>query len=133
MELKYLDSKKGTYKFDDMRFNAIRIGLKPNLTIGGAMNPQNTKKFGLTSVIVPDIDIPYTDEFGKPLTNKDMYVKAAIQEILKDKNFNDTVDNKFNPKDWNKSEETYKKVMEEAYRRVNEKPEGTFKDLVTLD
>lgn len=133
LELKYLDSKKGTYKFDDMRFNAIRIGLKPNLTIGGAMNPQNTKKFGLTSVIVPDIDIPYTDEFGKPLTNKDMYVKAAIQEILKDKNFNDTVDNKFNPKDWNKSEETYKKVMEEAYRRVNEKPEGTFKDLVTLD
>lgn len=133
LELKYLDSKKGTYKFDDMRFNAIRIGLKPNLTIGGAMNPQNTKKFGLTSVIVPDIDIPYTDEFGKPLTNKDMYVKAAIQEILKDKNFNGEEDKNFNPEGWNKSEETYKKVMEEAYRRVNEKPKGTFKDLVTLD
>lgn len=133
LELKYLDSKKRTYKFDDMRFNAIRIGLKPNLTIGGAMNPQNTKKFGLTSVIVPDIDIPYTDEFGKPLTNKDMYVKAAIQEILKDKNFNGEEDKNFNPEGWNKSEETYKKVMEEAYRRVNEKPKGTFKDLVTLD
>lgn len=133
LKLKYLDSKKGDYKCDDMRFNAIRIGLKPNLTIGGAMNPQNTKKFGLTSVIVPDIDIPYTDEFGEVLTNKDKYVKAAIQDILKDKKFNDKKDENFNQKDWKKSEETYKKVMEEAYRRVNEKPEGTFKDLVTLN
>lgn len=136
LELKYLDSKKGTYKFDDMRFNAIRIGLKPNLTIGGAMNPQNTKKFGLTSVIVPDIDIPYTDEFGEVLTNKDKYVKAAIQEILKDKRFNGTVDDKFNPEDWDESEETYKKVMEEAYRRVNkdiDDKKTTIKDLVRLD
>ncbi len=136
LELKYLDSKKGTYKFDDMRFNAIRIGLKPNLTIGGAMNPQNTKKLGITSVIVPDIDIPYTDEFGKVLTNKDMYVKAAIQDILKDKTFDKVKDDKFNQKDWNKSEETYKKVMEEAYRRVNKDIDNkkiTIKDLVTLD
>ena len=136
LELKYLDSKKGTYKFDDMRFNAIRIGLKPNLTIGGAMNPQNTKKLGIRSVIVPDIDIPYTDEFGKPLTNKDIYVKAAIQDILKDKNFNGTVDDKFDPKDWDKSEETYKKVMTEAYNRVNKDIDDNqieIKDLVRLD
>lgn len=136
LELKYLDSVKRTYKYDDMRFNAIRIGLKPNITIGGAMNPQNTKKLGITSVIVPDIDIPYTDEFGEVLTNKDKYVKAAIQEILKDKRFNGTVDDKFNPEDWDESEETYKKVMEEAYRRVNkdiDDKKTTIKDLVRLD
>lgn len=136
LELRYLDSVKGTYKYDDMRFNAIRIGLKPNITIGGAMNPQNTKKLGITSVIVPDIDIPYTDEFGEVLTNKDKYVKAAIQEILKDKRFNGTVDDKFNPEDWDESEETYKKVMEEAYRRVNkdiDDKKTTIKDLVRLD
>lgn len=136
LELKYLDSKKGPYKFDDMRFNAIRIGLKPNLTIGGAMNPQNTKKLGITSVIVPDIDIPYTDEFGEVLTNKDMYVKAAIKDILKDKKFNDKEDKNFNPKYWDKSEETYKKVMEEAYRRVNKDIDDKnieIKYLVTLN
>lgn len=121
MDLKYLDSSKGDYKFDDMRFNAIRLELKPNMVIGGAMTPQRTKKFGITSVIVPDVDIPYTDEFAKPMTNKDMYLNKFIKEILKDKKFGkeEKFDDKFEEEGWNTKEDTYVKVMEEAYRRLN--------------
>lgn len=134
LPLIYLDNNKGDYKFDDMRFNAIRMELKPGTTIGGSINPQKTKKFGLTSFIVPDIDIPYTDEFGEVLTNKDMYVKAAVKEILKDKTFNGTEDKNFNSDKWDKSEETYRRVMTEAYRRVNEgASEDKFKKLVKVD
>ena len=133
MGLKYLDPSKGDYKFDDMRFNAIRVELKPNMVIGGAMTPQRTKKFAITSVIVPAVDIPYTDEFGKPMTNKDMYLNKIIQDILKDKKFGEegTVDEKFKSEGWDKKEETYIKVMEEAYRRLNEKYESKIVPLVT--
>ena len=137
MGLKYLDSKKGDYKFDDMRFNAIRFALNPNMEIGGPLTKQKSKKFAITSVIVDDIDIPYTDEFGKALTNKDMYVKAAIEDIKVDQKFgtDEKVEN-FDVKKWNESEDTFKKVMEEAYRRVNAKikaGEISIKYLVTVD
>lgn len=134
LNLGYLDSKKGNYNYDDMRFNAIRIGLNPNITIGGALTPQKIKKLGVTSVIVPDIDIPYTDEFGNPLTNKDMYVKAEIENILKngiDKDGN----KKTYTKDDLKNEEKFREIMTEAYKRVNDKidkKEITIKNLVTI-
>lgn len=138
LQLAYLDSKKGKYKFDDMRFNAIRIGLKSGLRIGGPTDPVNTKKLGITSVIIPKVDIPYTDEFGNPLTNKDKYVQEAIGKIIKDLKFNDKEDKTFKFFDdgkpiWNKSEDSFTKVMEEAYRRVNKMAENTFKTLVTVD
>ena len=134
LELKYLDSSKGTYKNDDMRFNAIRIGLKPNITIGGAMTPQNTKKLGITSVIVPEIDIPYTDEFGNPLTNKDMYVKAEIEKILKAGiEQGEGIKPKKFTKDDLKNEEKFREIMAEAYKRVNVKSEETFKKLVIVE
>lgn len=134
IELKYLDSKKGKYKYDDMRFNAIRIGLKPNITIGGAMTPQNTKKLGITSVIVPEIDIPYTDEFGNPLTNKDMYVKAEIEKILKAGiEQGEGIKPKKFTKDDLKNEEKFREIMAEAYKRVNVKSEETFKKLVIVE
>lgn len=133
LKLGYLDSKKGDYNYDDMRFNAIRIGLNPNITIGGALTPQKKKMLGITSVIVPDIDIPYTDEFGDPLKNKDMYVKAEIEKILKDGiTQKDGTITKFDKNNWNKSEETFRKVMEEAYDRVNKLDQSTFKPLVTI-
>ncbi|WP_072469751.1 hypothetical protein [Urinicoccus massiliensis] len=130
MDLKYLDPSKGDYKFDDMRFNAIRVELKPNMVIGGAMTPQRTKKFGITSVIVPDVDIPYTDEFGKPMTNKDMYLNKFIKEVVNDEKFTKTIDG-FDKDNWNTKEESYVKVMEEAYRRLNEKYESKIVPLVT--
>lgn len=132
LKLQYLDTSKGTYKNDDMHFNAIRIALKPHLKIGGAMDETKTKKFGITSVIVPDIDIPYTDEFGKALTNKDIYVNAAIEEFL-----NADTDKKY--KDYLNNEELFREVMEKAYKKVNDlinsqnKSEKiTIKDLVTI-
>ena len=135
LNLEYLDNSKATYNNDDMRFNAIRIGLKPNLAIGGAIEPIKTKKFGLTSVIVPDVDIPYTDEFGKALTNKDMYVKEEIERIIRDEKFIKA--NNIKPFDdngkpiWDKSEESYVKVMKEAYKKVNDRIK-TFKPLVEI-
>ena len=123
MALAYLDPSKGTYKFDDMRFNAIRVELKPNITIGGAITPQKTKKFGITSVIVPDVEIPYTDEFGKPLTNKDMYVNKEVRDILA--NGITTGEGaskkttKYEAKDL-MNEEKFIKIMTEAYKRVND-------------
>lgn len=130
LKLQYLDTSKGNYKNDDMRFNAIRIALKPHLKIGGAMDETKTKKFGITSVIVPDIDIPYTDEFGKALTNKDMYVKEAIEEFLKSNE---------QYKDYLGNEEKFRKVMQEAYKKVNDKIDAqnesekiTIKYLVTI-
>lgn len=138
LQLAYLDSKKndGKYKYDDMRFNAIRIGLNPNITIGGALTPQKIKKLGITSVIVPDIDIPYTDEFGNPLTNKDMYVKAEIEKILKDGiEQGEGIKPKKFTKDDLKNEEKFKEIMTEAYNRVNAKIENNqieIKDLVTI-
>ena len=136
IKLGYLDSKKndGNYKYDDMRFNAIRIGLNPNITIGGALTPQNIKKLGITSVIVPDIDIPYTDEFGNPLTNKDMYVKAEIENILKNGIDKDGIKKTYT-KDDLKNEEKFREIMEEAYKRVNakiNKKEIEIKNLVTI-
>ena len=139
LKLGYLDSKKGDYKYDDMRFNAIRIGLKSGLRIGGPTDPVQTKKLGITSVIIPEVDIPYTDEFGNPLTNKDKYVQEAIGEIIKDHKFNNTEDKTFKFFDesgkpiWNKSEDSFRKVMEEAYSRVNKMDEKNFKPLVTVD
>ena len=121
LNIGYLDSKKGSsYKNDDMRFNAIRIELKPNTTIGGAMNPQKTKKLGISSVIIPELDIPYTDEFGNPLTNKNMYVKEEMEKIFKD-GINQGQDPKKYSKDDLNDEEKFREIMAEAYRRVNEK------------
>lgn len=134
LNLGYLDSKKGDYNYDDMRFNAIRIGLNPNITIGGALTPQKIKKLGVTSVIVPDIDIPYTDEFGNPLTNKDMYVKAEIENILKN-GIGEGTNKKTYKKDDLKNEEKFREIMTEAYKRVNDKidkKEITIKNLVTI-
>ena len=126
MALAYLDPSKGDYKFDDMRFNAIRVELKPNITIGGAMTPQKTKKFGITSVIVPDVEIPYTDEFGKPLTNKDMYLNKFIKEVLAEKKY--TEDDLGN-------EAKFVEVMTAAYTKLNEAIENgiTIKDLVKFE
>lgn len=132
MGLAYLDPSKGNYKFDDMRFNAIRVELKPNITIGGAMTPQKTKKFGITSVIVPDVEIPYTDEFGKPLTNKDMYVNKEVRDILANGITKDGKKTEYKVSDL-KNEEKFIEIMTEAYKRVNEAIEkGTIKivDLV---
>lgn len=133
LNLAYLDTEKngGKYKFDDMRFNALRIELEAGQTIGGAMDSTKKKYLGITSVIVPDIDIPYTDEFGDKLTNKDLYLHKAIEDIKKDKKFDNVKDENFNPKTWDQSEDTFKKVMEEAYKRVNK--EKKFKDLVTVN
>lgn len=120
MALAYLDSSKGQYKFDDMRFNAIRVELKPNITIGGAITPQKTKKFGITAVIVPDVEIPYTDEFGKPLTNKDMYVNKEVRDILaKGITKEDNTVTKYKASDL-KNEEKFIEIMTEAYKRVND-------------
>lgn len=117
LKLKYLDPNKVDYQYNDMRFNAIRIALKPNLSIGGAMTPETEKKLGITSVIVPGIDIPYTDEFGKVLTNKDKYL---YEEILNMQN---------KEADWDKKEDSYRKVMEAAYNNIKGK---SFEDLVTI-
>lgn len=132
IKLAYLDSSKGEYKYDDMRFNAIRIGLNPNITIGGAMNPENKKMIGISSVIVPEIDIPYTDEFGNPLTNKDMYVKAEIEKILKD-GIGEGKDKKTYKENDLKNEEKFREIMAEAYKRVNDNKEIEIKDLVIID
>lgn len=132
LNLAYLDADKngGKYKFDDMRFNALRIELEAGQTIGGAMDSTKKKYLGITSVIVPDIDIPYTDEFGDKLTNKDLYLHQAIEEIKKDKEFDNVKDDNFNPDTWDQSEDTFKKVMAEAYKRVNK--EKKFKELVEV-
>ena len=132
MALAYLDPSKGTYKFDDMRFNAIRVELKPNITIGGAITPQKTKKFGITSVIVPDVEIPYTDEFGKPLTNKDMYVNKEVRDILANgiTNVDQTV-TKYKASDL-KNEEKFIEIMTEAYKRVNAKITSKEIEIKTL-
>ena len=126
MGLAYLDESKGNYKFDDMRFNAIRVELKPNITIGGAITPQKTKKFGITAVIVPDVEIPYTDEFGKPLTNKDMYLNKFIKEVLAEKKY--TEDDLGN-------EAKFVEVMTAAYTKLKEaiKNGTTIKDLVKFE
>lgn len=132
MALAYLDSSKGQYKFDDMRFNAIRVELKPNITIGGAITPQKTKKFGITAVIVPDVEIPYTDEFGKPLTNKDMYVNKEVRDILANGITKDGKKTEYKASDL-KNEEKFIEIMTEAYKRVNKAiKKGTIKivDLV---
>lgn len=134
IKLGYFDSKKGKYNYDDMRFNAIRIGLNPNITIGGALTPQKIKKLGITSVIVPDIDIPYTDEFGNPLTNKDVYVNAEIENILKNGIDKDGIKKTYT-KDDLKNEEKFREIMIEAYKRVNDKIDKkviNIKNLVTI-
>lgn len=142
LNIGYLDSKKGSsYKNDDMRFNAIRIELKPNTTLGGAMNPQKTMKLGISSVIIPEIDIPYTDEFGNPLTNKNMYVKEEMEKIFK-YGISQGQDKK--PKEYSKddldNEEKFREIMAEAYSKVNEKIDSKYeqekikvKDLVIVD
>ena len=135
MGLAYLDSSKGKYKFDDMRFNAIRVELKPNITIGGAIIPQKTKKFGITAVIVPDVEIPYTDEFGKPLTNKDMYVNKEVRDILEKGITKDGKTTEYKVSDL-KNEEKFIEIMTEAYKRVKDAIEkGTIKieDLVKFE
>ena len=118
MHLQYLDPSKGDYKFDDMRFNAIRFELNPNITIAGAIAPQKKKKFDISAVIVPNIDIPYTDEFGEKLTNKDMYINKFINQVLNDNKFTKTID-KFDKNNWNKKDESFVKIMREAYKRLN--------------
>ncbi len=131
---KHIENNKSVYKYDDMRFNAIRIGLNPNITIGGAMNPENTKKIGITSVIIPEIDIPYTDEFGNLLTNKDMYVKAEIEKILKEgiAQGEGKEPKKYTEKDL-ENEEKFKEIMAEAYKRVNDNSEIKIKYLVKVE
>ena len=135
LPLRYLDGKKVEYHNNDMRFNSLRLSLNPGIQLGGPLSPDSVKKFGLTSVIVPDVDIPYTDEYGNLMTNEYMYVKEQIGKILEDKKFNGVKDEKFNPDGWDKSEDTYVKVVEEAYRRVNKDIDDnkiTIKPLVEI-
>ena len=124
-KLEYLDKDKGEYKYDDMRFNALRFELAPGQSIGGPIDDAKKKYIGISSVLVPEVDIPFTDEFGNPLTNKDKYVQEAIQKIIEDKTFNGKEDKTFKFFDdesgkpiWNKSEDSFIKVMKEAYARV---------------
>lgn len=127
-ELGYLDGSKGDYKFDDFRFNAIRFKFNSDVVIGGATEKVKTKKIGITSVIIPDIDIPYTDEFGIALTNKDKYVQEEIGKIK--------AENKWSDKDFKKAiqnEDTFRDVMKKAYEAVNNMDPKTFKKLVTVD
>lgn len=134
MHLQYLDPSKKDYKFDDMRFNAIRFELNPNITIAGAIAPQKKKKFEISAVIVPNIDVPYTDEFGEKLTNKDMYINKFINQVLNDDPFTSKID-KFDKNNWNKKDESFVKVMREAYERLNKaiKEENiTIADLVEI-
>lgn len=60
----------GSYKYDDMKYNGIRFIMEPNIQIGGPFDVSKIKQIGITSVIVPEVDIPFTDEFGRALTNK---------------------------------------------------------------
>lgn len=133
LNLAYLDTEKnkGIYKFDDMRFNALRIELEAGQSIGGAMDNTKKKYLGITSVIVPDIDIPYTDEFGDKLTNKDLYLHKEIEKILKDgiEQAEGKEPKKFT-KDDLKNEEKFKEIMAEAYKRVNK--DNKFKELVEV-
>ena len=129
LKLSYLDGSKVEYHHDDMRFNAIQFELKPGTTIGGATDQTKSKIIGITSVINPMVDIPFTDEFGHILTNKDKYVKEEIQKIL------DTKDDNFK-KNWNKQESSYREVIEKAFANVNamiDKNEIVIKDLATFD
>lgn len=135
LKLGYLDNSKKEYKYDDMRFNAIRIELKPGTQIGGAMDNSKTKKLGITSVLNPMIDIPYTDEFGNILTNKDKYLNEEINKILKDgiAQGEGKENKKFDAKTWNKNEDSYREVLKAAYEKVNKKDPKTFKNLATYD
>ena len=126
-KLGYLYGSKKDYKFDDFRFNAIRFIFNPDVVIGGATEKVKTKKIGITSVIIPDIDIPYTDEFGNALTNKDKYVQEEIGKIKAEKKWSDD--------DFKKAmqnEDTFREVMAEAYRRVNEKIDSEDIKIKTL-
>ena len=130
-ELGYLDKSKGDYKFDDFRFNAIRFKFNSDVVIGGATEKVKTKKIGITSVIIPEIDIPYTDEFGIALTNKDKYVQEEIGKIKKAKKLSDEQFKK-----QMRDEDFFREVMAEAYGRVNEKitsKEIEIKPLVTVN
>ena len=126
-ELGYLDNNKGDYKYDDFRFNAIRFIFKPDVVIGGATEKVKTKKIGITSVIIPEIDIPYTDEFGNALTNKDKYVQEEIGKIKTEKKLSDEQFKK-----QMRDEDFFREVMAEAYRRVNEKIDSQNIKIKTL-
>lgn len=142
LSLIYLDKAKNDkgYKFDDMRFNAIRIELKAGTTIGSAIDPTKRKIIGITSVLNPKVDIPFTDEFGDLLKNKDKYVYEAIEAIKTDKNFGEPSvkdnDIKFTDEEgneiWKNNEDSFRKVMIEAYRRANLNS-SKFKDLVEIE
>lgn len=133
LKLSYLDSKKGDYRHDDMRFNAIQFELKPGTTIGGATDSSKRKIIGITSVINPMVDIPFTDEFGQILTNKDKYVKEEIYDILEKGIKNGEETKTFDKKKWNTQESSYREVMEEAFKRVNGNKAIKFNPLATLD
>lgn len=138
LNLAYLDTEKngGNYKFDDMRFNALRIELEAGQSIGGAMDSTKKKYLGITSVIVPDVDIPFTDEFGDKLTNKDLYLHQEIDKILKDGITKDSTTTNYTKDDLN-DEAKFKEIMAEAYKRVNalkdEEGNSKIKDLVTVE
>ena len=138
LNLAYLDIEKngGDYKFDDMRFNALRIELEAGQSIGGAMDSTKKKYLGITSVIVPDIDIPYTDEFGDKLTNKDLYLNQEVKKILKNGIGEGANKKIYKEADLN-DEAKFRKIMEEAYKRVNalkdDKGHSLIKDLVKVN
>lgn len=137
LNLAYLDSAKngGKYKFDDMRFNALRIELEAGQSIGGAMDKTKKKYLGISSVIVPDIDIPFTDEFGDKLTNKDLYLNQEVKKILENSIVEGQDKKTYKEADLN-DEFKFRKIMEEAYKRVNalKDKEGNslIKDLVEV-
>lgn len=83
----------GSYKYDDMKYNGIRFIMKPNIQIGGPFDVSKIKQIGITSVIVPEVDIPFTDEFGRALTNKAVADKndeqAKLLVKVKDQDGND--------------------------------------------
>ena len=130
LDLAYLDKEKngGKYKFDDMRFNGIRIELEPGESIGGAIDDAKRKYIGISSVLVPDVDIPFTDEFGDLLTNKDLYLKQEVDKILKRQKTNDG--KVVSEKTFESNEELYKSVMAEAYEEVKKLKDTEGKSVI---
>lgn len=112
--------EKGPYRFDDGRFNALRIVFKESSTVGGLYDPRKSRHVLVSTVLAPRVDVPYTDSYGRVLTNRQKYVQAHLKAVLKEKSISRS--------DFESKEDTYREVMAEVRERL---AADSFVELVT--
>lgn len=76
------DIKGSDRRSENLYFNAFRVLIKNGVKVGGPDKANERRELGIGTVIADHVDIPFTDEYGRPLTNLENLAQIKFLEII---------------------------------------------------